>query len=84
MSDEEPDILENDDDAVELGESDTSLVADDAPFDYDLTGREVLRQELQSDIEAFLARGGSISEIPPNVVANPPRKPQSNYGGQPI
>ncbi len=84
MSDEENDILENDEDAVELDDSITSLVADDAPIDYDLSGREVLRQQLQSDIEAFLARGGSIHEIPPNVVADPPRKPQSNYGGQPI
>lgn len=46
--------------------------------------RAALRNQLQSDVEAFLARGGTINEIPPNVVADPPKKPQSNYGGQPI
>lgn len=46
--------------------------------------RENMRQQLQSDVEAFLASGGSITEVPPNVVADPPKKPQSNYGGQPI
>lgn len=46
--------------------------------------RHSLRQQLQSDIEAFLASGGTITEVPANVVADPPKKPQSNYGGQPI
>lgn len=49
-----------------------------------VAAREALRQQIQSDVEAFLARGGVIHEIPPNVVSDPPRKPQSNYGGQPI
>ncbi len=46
--------------------------------------REQLRKQLQSDVEAFLAAGGRINEVPPNVVGDPPRKPQNNYGGQPI
>lgn len=84
MSDEENDILEGDD-AVELEDSEpVAAVAEDTPLSYDTTGRDQMRQQLQSDIEAFLASGGRISEIPPNVVADPPRKPQSNYGGQPI
>lgn len=49
-----------------------------------IAAREALRQQIQSDVEAFLARGGVINEVPPNVVSDPPRKPQSNYGGQPI
>ena len=87
MSDEDNDILEEDD-AVEIedaeSETESSAVVDDAPFNYDTTGREQIRQQLQSDVEAFLAKGGRINEIEPNVVADPPRKPQSNYGGQPI
>jgi hypothetical protein len=49
-----------------------------------IAARESLRKQIESDVEAFLARGGVISEIPANVVADPPRKPTSNYGGQPI
>lgn len=56
----------------------------DIPDDASITAREAVRKQLQDDIEAFLARGGKINEIPPNVVADPPRKPQNNYGGQPI
>jgi len=48
------------------------------------TERASLREQLSTDVEAFLAGGGSIREIAPNVVADPPKKPQSNYGGQPI
>lgn len=42
------------------------------------------RTRLQEEIEAFLARGGMIRQIPANVRADPPKKPESNYGGQPI
>lgn len=84
MSDEEN--FENDDDVEELEGDDAGYSA--ASDDYDDSGasimRESLRLQLQSDVEAFLARGGSISEIPANVVSDPPKKPQSNYGGQPI
>lgn len=46
--------------------------------------RKSLRIKIRSDVEAFLASGGAIREIAPNIVADPPKKPQSNYGGQPI
>lgn len=51
-----------------------------------LTSSEKLleRQRLQSEIEAYLASGGMIRQIPANVRADPPKKPESNYGGQPI
>ncbi len=82
MSDDENEILEGDD--VEMDETELSLSSESSSDDFDTSGREHLRQQLQSDVEAFLAAGGRINEIPPNVVADPPRKPQSNYGGQPI
>ena len=44
----------------------------------------MLYLKLQTDIEAFLARGGEIKTIDTNVLADPPKKPESNYGGQPI
>lgn len=81
MSDDaeiENDDYESDDDSSFEASSDDS---------YDVGGmsaRDNIRQQLQSDVEAFLAAGGQIREIAPNVVSDPPKKPQSNYGGQPI
>lgn len=49
-----------------------------------LTEKEVERKRLQDEVEAFLASGGKINQIPANHVADPPKKPESNYGGQPI
>ena len=49
-----------------------------------ITSRERARSQLNSEIEEFLARGGAISEIDPEVTADPPRKPQPKYGSRPI
>ncbi|MFT7559401.1 MAG: hypothetical protein ACI93R_001312 [Flavobacteriales bacterium] len=46
--------------------------------------KEVERQRIQSEVEQFLAGGGTIHAIDKNVVADPPKKPQSSYGSQPI
>jgi hypothetical protein len=35
-------------------------------------------------MEEFLARGGQVQEVEPNVVADPPKKPDSKYGSRPI
>lgn len=51
---------------------------------FSLDKKEIERQRLRDEIEAFLARGGMIRQIPENVLADPPKKPESNYGGQPI
>lgn len=84
MSDD--DTFENDDDLEMDGDvSYAAPVSDDINDDGSASAmREAMRQQLQSDVEAFLARGGRINEIPANVVSDPPKKPQSNYGGQPI
>ncbi len=50
----------------------------------DISAKEAERRRLQAEIEAYLAKGGQIDRIPANVVADPPKKPESNYGGQPI
>jgi len=71
-------------DEEEVGSYSAAAPAAEALVEESVAAREALRQQIQSDVEAFLARGGVISEIPPNVVSDPPRKPQSNYGGQPI
>lgn len=49
-----------------------------------LCAKEEERKRLQDEIEAYLSRGGMIRQIPANVRADPPKKPESNYGGQPI
>lgn len=44
----------------------------------------VEREELSRQIEAFLSSGGKISSIDPNVMADPPKKPENRYGSHPI
>ena len=42
------------------------------------------RDEIARAMEDFLARGGKVQEIEPNVVADPPKKPDNKYGSRPI
>jgi hypothetical protein len=49
-----------------------------------IANKEVERQQIESEIEAFLASGGKIDTIAHNVISDPPKKPESNYGSQPI
>lgn len=46
--------------------------------------RENVRQQLSSDIEEFLKKGGSVQRVENNVRADPPKKPSMNYGSAPI
>ena len=48
------------------------------------TAHKQSRDEMAAEVEAYLAKGGEIEVIEPNVMADPPRKPQSNYGSRPI
>jgi len=74
----------DDDDFIDSDEVESSGSSDSEPASAAVASKEAERQRLRSEIEAFLASGGQISQIPPNVVADPPKKPESNYGGQPI
>lgn len=49
-----------------------------------VTSRIRLRSQLGSDIERFLAQGGAINKIAADVTADPPKKPESNYGSRAI
>ncbi|MGL4316090.1 MAG: transcriptional regulator SutA [Pseudomonas sp.] len=42
------------------------------------------RDALAKAMEEFLSRGGAVQEIEANVVADPPKKPDSKYGSRPI
>jgi hypothetical protein len=57
---------------------------EDSPDERTVASRQKLREEMAAEIEAFLARGGKIAQIEPNVTADPPRKPDSDYGSRPI
>ncbi len=49
-----------------------------------VTSRHRLRSQVEDDIARFLQSGGSIDQIAPDVTADPPRKPESNYGSRAI
>jgi|TARA_R110002049_G_scaffold8760_2_gene46734 flagellar basal body-associated protein FliL len=46
--------------------------------------RENVRQQLSNDIENFLKNGGNVQRVENNVRADPPKKPNMNYGSTPI
>ena len=52
--------------------------------DLSISSREEARRELEADMERFLSKGGNIQSIEKDVRADPPRKPESNYGSRPI
>lgn len=52
--------------------------------DFSIASRQKAREELEAQIAEFLARGGKINQVDPNVTADPPKKPTSDYGGRPI
>jgi hypothetical protein len=49
-----------------------------------VSSKEALRRQLEEEMARFLAQGGRIQEIPPDVTTDPPQKPVSNYGSKPI
>ena len=49
-----------------------------------IASRQRVRTLLDSEIDAFLMQGGKIDSVAPNVMGDPPRKPESNYGSRPI
>jgi len=66
-------------------DSGSKEAASEEDLDYgSQQAREALRASMAADVEAFLARGGRIREVEPDVMADPPRKPQTNYGSRPI
>lgn len=64
--------------------ADGESLKDDGGTERSISSRERLRGQLSCDVEAFLSGGGSISHIDPHVTADPPKKPDSNYGSRPI
>lgn len=44
------------------------------------TTRAEQRERLAADVAAFLKSGGKVEEVPRGYRADPPRKPETNYG----
>jgi len=57
---------------------DTALSAE--ILTHSARAKDGVRQSLASDVDAFLRQGGKIAEVPRDFRADPPRKPESNYG----
>ena len=49
-----------------------------------MANRTRIRDQLNADIEAFLQQGGAIVRVENDVRADPPKKPDANYGSLPI
>jgi hypothetical protein len=80
---------EEEGDEVEAAESSSespgpAVNHEDVPEERTVASRQKMRDEMSQEIEAFLARGGKIQHIDPNVTADPPKKPDSDYGSRPI
>ncbi len=56
----------------------------DDGLDRTVASKEAARRQLEEDMKRFLSSGGQISVVDTNVRADPPRKPESNYGSRPI
>ena len=48
--------------------------------EHSVVTREGARSQLEADVEAFLKAGGDIQEVPRDYRADPPKKPENNYG----
>jgi hypothetical protein len=42
--------------------------------------KEPVRSQLAEDVERFLNQGGCIEEVPVDFRADPPKRPENNYG----
>ncbi len=73
-------------DAVEPGSkpSKKAKAAEEVEELPSVEAKQKERDALAKAMEEFLARGGAVQEIEPNVVADPPKKPDTKYGSRPI
>ncbi len=79
------DVLEDEesteDETLDEAEVETSYSSKSEVLeDFSVAARQRLREELARQVEAFLARGGHINEIPSSLNDIKPKKPVSDYG----
>ncbi len=49
-----------------------------------VSAKDHLRRQMEEQMRKFLESGGQIQEVPADVTADPPRRPESAYGSKPI
>ncbi|CBL46387.1 Hypothetical protein HDN1F_28040 [gamma proteobacterium HdN1] len=69
-------------DSTEHDHTAFSLVDDGQ--DRTISSKEAVRRKLEEDVLRFLREGGQVNLVETNTRADPPRKPESNYGSRPI
>lgn len=70
---------------VESGkEQANAVINDETAESRTIASRMKIRDKVEEDIARFLSKGGAIDEIDSDVTADPPRKPESNYGARAI
>ena len=45
---------------------------------------EGVRQQMASEVEAYLANGGAVTEVKQGLRVDLPKKPENKYGSRPI
>lgn len=81
VDDAEDDDGESDERVVPTKKVKAAAEVDELPS---LEAKQKEREALARAMEEFLARGGRVQEVDDNVVADPPKKPDSKYGSRPI
>ncbi len=61
-------------------DDDTPAPPTDASGVHSVEARRGIRSRLAADVDAFLARGGNIEEVPQDYRADPPKRPETSYG----
>lgn len=65
-------------------EEENIVVEAGAQSDASVSVKDLERKRIQAQIDEFLNRGGEITQVGSTTMSDPPKRPESNYGGQPI
>lgn len=58
--------------------------ADEIAETRSIASRERIRSTLENEVKSFLETGGKINSVKPNVMSDPPKRPENSYGSKPI
>jgi hypothetical protein len=84
-SDDDGDDADDDGDGAPTAKKKTKVkAAVDVEALPSVEAKQKERDALARAMEEFLSRGGKVQEVEVNVVADPPKKPESKYGSRPI
>ena len=75
---------DGDDEIVPVSKSKKTKAAVDVDDLPSVEAKQKERDALARAMEEFLSRGGKVQEVEANVVADPPKKPDSKYSSRPI